>query len=113
MKTAARNSFEHDETYVRFFARIDGHRLRVVSRGNAGPEAEGRAACPCCECEGAGANDYVRMPGLFRRWELEHVVDSEADFNVEPAGCTVDGTELFSVYRRERHASTTHCQKEE
>ncbi|RKH04397.1 hypothetical protein [Corallococcus carmarthensis] len=111
MKTAARNSFEHDETYVRFFARIDGHRLRVVSRGNAGPEAEGRAACPCCECE--GANDYVRMPGLFRRWELEHVVDSEADFNVEPAGCTADGTELFSVYRRERHASTTHCQKEE
>ncbi len=113
MKTATRNNFERDETYVRFFARIDGHRLRVVSRGGAGPEAEGRAACLCCECEGAGANDYVRMPGLFRRWELEHVVDSTADFNVEPAGCTADGTELFSVYRRERHASTTHCQKEE
>ncbi|ADO70351.1 hypothetical protein [Stigmatella aurantiaca] len=117
MKPAARDSFEHDETYVRFTARIDGHRLRVVSRGDAGPGAEGRAACLCCECEceceGAGANDYVRMPGLFRRWELEHVVDSTADFNVEPTGCTADGTELFSVYRRERHASTTHCQKEE
>ncbi|ADO70455.1 hypothetical protein [Stigmatella aurantiaca] len=111
MKTAARNNFEHDETYVRFFARIDGHRLRVVSRDVSAPEAEPRGACLCCECE--GANDYVRMPGLFRRWELEHVVDSEADFNVEPAGCTADGTELFSVYRRERHASTTHRQKEE
>ncbi|CAM4493572.1 hypothetical protein [Corallococcus exiguus] len=113
MKTSARNSSEHDETFVRFFARIDGHRLRVVSRGDAGPEAEGRAACLCCECADAQAHDYVRVPGLFRRWELEHVVDSEADFNVEPAGCTADGTELFSVYRRERHASTTHCQKEE
>ncbi|ATB45995.1 hypothetical protein [Corallococcus macrosporus] len=113
MKTAARNNFEHDETFVRFFARIDGHRLRVVSRGDSAPETERRGACLCCECEGAVANDYVRMPGLFRRWELEHVVDSEADFNVEPAGCTADGTELFSVYRRERPVSTTHCQKEE
>ncbi|WP_426747395.1 hypothetical protein VZQ01_07960 [Myxococcus faecalis] len=53
------------------------------------------------------------MPGLFRRWELEHLVDTEADFNVEPAGCTADGTELFAVYRRERPATTTHRQKEE
>ncbi|WP_338869338.1 hypothetical protein [Myxococcus stipitatus] len=113
MKTATRNNFEHGETYVRFFARIDGHHLRVVGRGDSGADAGGRSPCPCGECAGAQANDYVRIPGLFRRWELEHVIDSAADFNVEPAGSTDDGTELFAVYRRERPASTTtHCQKE-
>ncbi|GEL75655.1 hypothetical protein [Myxococcus virescens] len=112
MKTAARNNFEHDETHVRFFARIDGHRHHVVSRGDSRPEAEERRACLCCECAGAQANDYVRMPGLFRRWEFQHVVDAEADFNIEAAGSTEDGTELFSVYRRER-PTHTHCQKEE
>ncbi|NTX53680.1 hypothetical protein [Myxococcus sp. CA039A] len=113
MKTATRNNFEHGETYVRFFARIDGHHLRVVGRGDSGPEAGGRSPCLCCECAGAQANDYVRVPGLFRRWEIQHVVDTDADFNIEAAGSTEDGTELFSVYRRERHAPTTHCQKEE
>lgn len=112
MRTATRNNFERDETYVRFFARIDGHHLRVVGRGNSGPEAEGRSACLCCECAGAEANDYIRLPGLFRRWEIQHVVDADADFNIEAAGSTEDGTELFSVYRRER-PTHTHCQKEE
>lgn len=110
MKTTVRNIFERDETYVRFVARIDGHRLRVVRRGDVGPKEKGPGECLCSEC--AEANDYVRMPGLFRRWELEHVIDSAADFNVEPAGSTDDGTELFAVYRRARHASTTQCQKE-
>ncbi|XXF79761.1 hypothetical protein P2318_08370 [Myxococcaceae bacterium GXIMD 01537] len=113
MKTAARNNFEHDETYLRIFALIDGHRLRLVSQGDSRPKAEGRSACLCGECAEAQANDYVRLPGLFRRWEIQHVVDTEADFNIEAAGCTEDGTELFSVYRRERPAPTTHCQKEE
>ncbi|ABF91427.1 hypothetical protein MXAN_1880 [Myxococcus xanthus DK 1622] len=112
MRTATRNNFERDETFVRFFARIDGHRLRVVGRGDSGPEEEGRSACLCCECAGAQANDYIRLPGLFRRWEIQHVVDADADFNVEPAGCAEDGTELFSMYRR-AHPTTTHCQKEE
>ncbi|RUO88968.1 hypothetical protein D7Y11_32810 [Corallococcus sp. AB018] len=113
MKTAIRNSFERDETCVRFFARIDGHRLRVVGRGNSGPEAEGRSESLCCDCADAQANDYVRLPGLFRRWEIQHVVDTDADFNIEAAGCTEDGTELFSVYRRERPAPTTRSKKEE
>ncbi|NOJ93885.1 hypothetical protein HMI51_13210 [Corallococcus coralloides] len=113
MKTAARNNFEHDETFVRFVARIDGHRLRVVSRGESGPKAEERRACLCCECDEAQAHDYIRLPGLFRRWEIQHVVDTDADFNIEAAGSTDDGTELFSVYRRERSSPTTHRQKEE
>jgi len=112
MKTATRNNFERDETCERFFARIDGHCLRAVGRGASGPGGEGRVACLCCECAGAQANDYVRVPGLFRRWEIQHVVDTSADFNIEAAGCTEDSTELFSVYRRQRPAPT-HGRKEE
>jgi hypothetical protein len=30
--------------------------------------------------------DFVRLPGLYRRWELEQVVDAGADFHLEEAG---------------------------
>lgn len=114
MKTVERDSFERRETRVRVFTRVDEHRLRVVRRGDSGVDEGGLMTCLCCECGSVEANDYIRTPGLYRRWEIEHVVDSTADFNVEPAGSTSDGTELFSVYRRERPASTTsNCQQED
>ncbi len=47
-------------------------------------------------------DDFVRLPGLFRRWEIEQVVDAGADFHLEEAGEASDGTPLFAVYRRER-----------
>ena len=47
--------------------------------------------------------DFVRLPGLFRRWEIEQVVDPGADFHLEEAGDASDGTPLFAVYRRERN----------
>lgn len=47
-------------------------------------------------------DDFVRLPGLFRRWEIEQVVDAGADFHLEEAGDASDGTPLFAVYRRER-----------
>ncbi|WP_426749946.1 hypothetical protein [Myxococcus sp. Y35] len=50
-------------------------------------------------------NDFIRLPGLFRRWEFQQVVDTDADFHIEAAGCAEDGTELFSVYRRENAAA--------
>ncbi|AKF85053.1 hypothetical protein MFUL124B02_08680 [Myxococcus fulvus 124B02] len=106
MKTAERKPLEREETLLHLIS----HHVRVVSVEEGRGVSAGRA-CRCCEC--AEDNDYVRMPGLFRRWELEHLVDTEADFNVEPAGCTADGTELFAVYRRERPATTTHRQTEE
>ncbi|QQR46204.1 hypothetical protein JKA73_08895 [Myxococcus xanthus] len=108
MRTATRRTFEREETHVHLVSR----HLRVAGDA-AGPDVPGGGACLCCECAEAQANDYVRLPGLFRRWEIQHVVDTDADFNIEAAGSTEDGTELFSVYRRERHAPTTHCQKEE
>jgi hypothetical protein len=52
-------------------------------------------------------DDFVRLPGLFRRWELEQVVDPGADFHLEDAGEASDGTPLFAVYRRERPTTSS------
>ncbi len=49
-----------------------------------------------------GDEDFIRLPGLFRRWEIEQVVDPGADFHLEEAGDASDGTPLFAVYRRDR-----------
>lgn len=49
------------------------------------------------------ATEFLRLPGLFRRWELEQVIDSSAEFHLEAAGSTSDGTTLFAIYRREQH----------
>jgi len=57
-------------------------------------------------------DDFVRLPGLFRRWEIEQVVDAGADFHLEEAGDASDGTPLFAVYRRE-HDTPNPNQKEE
>ena len=56
--------------------------------------------------------DFVRLPGLFRRWEIEQVVDTGADFHLEEAGTASDGTQLFTVYRREREQHLTTTPKE-
>ncbi len=47
-------------------------------------------------------DDFVRLPGLFRRGEIDQVIDAGADFHLEEAGEASDGTPLFAVYRRER-----------
>ena len=46
-------------------------------------------------------DEFLRLPGLFRRWEIEQVLDAGHDFHVEEAGTASDGTQLFAVYRRE------------
>ena len=69
-----------------------------------------------------GDEDFIRLPGLFRRWELNDVVELGADFHLEDAGEAADGTQLIAVYRRERRStrntttdssSTTHPNKKE
>jgi hypothetical protein len=45
--------------------------------------------------------NFVRLPGLLRRWEISQVVQSSADYRIEPAGQTDDGTPVFAVYHRE------------
>ena len=57
-------------------------------------------------------DDFVRLPGLFRRWELEQVVEPGTDFHLEEAGNASDGTPLFAVYRRERSNPNRSTTKE-
>ena len=47
------------------------------------------------------ADDFVRLPGLYRRWELDRVIETGVDFHFEEAGTASDGTLLIAVYRRE------------
>ena len=53
--------------------------------------------CPKCD-------HYVRLPGLFRRWELADVAEGSDELHIRAAGATADGTELYAVYCRERLA---------
>ena len=57
--------------------------------------------------------DWGRLPGLFRRWEFEQVVDPGVDFHLEEAGTASDGTPLFALFRRERPTLTPNTKKEQ
>ena len=52
-----------------------------------------------------GDEDFIRLPGLFRRWELNDVIELGADFHLEDAAEAADGTQLIAVYRRERRST--------
>ena len=43
---------------------------------------------------------HVRLPGLFRRWELERVIEPGFEYRVEPWGQDASGCELVALYRR-------------
>lgn len=45
-------------------------------------------------------DDFIRLPGLFRRWELEDMLEVGTDFHLEDAGETADGTQLLAIYSR-------------
>lgn len=45
--------------------------------------------------------EFIRLPGLFRRWEFQEVIEAGKDFHIEDAGIAADGTPLFQVFRRE------------
>ncbi len=55
-------------------------------------------------------DELLRLPGLFRRWEIEQVARAGTDFHLEEAGCASDGTPLFAVYQR---TSNQQLHKEE
>lgn len=44
--------------------------------------------------------DFVRMPGLYRLWDLQFVFDDRQDFRVHFVETTDAGAHLFAVYRR-------------
>ena len=46
-------------------------------------------------------DELVRLPGLFPRWEIEHILDEETEFTIEATSEMSDGEPLYVVYRRE------------
>ncbi len=52
------------------------------------------------EIDEVDEGDFIRLPGLFRRWEISLVMDTGAEYRIERAGSGPDGSDLFAVYRR-------------
>lgn len=50
----------------------------------------------------AQANDWVKLPGLFFRWEFPTVIHEGADeeFRAEHVGYDDRGAALFAIYHR-------------
>jgi len=44
--------------------------------------------------------EYHRLPGLYRRWDLEAILEAGFEFYIEAQGQDSFGTDLFAVYRR-------------
>ena len=42
--------------------------------------------------------DYRRLPGLYRRWELTEVCEPNRNYQIEDAGTHADGTPLLAIY---------------
>ncbi|MTH96375.1 hypothetical protein [Roseibium sp. RKSG952] len=45
--------------------------------------------------------DFTRLPGLYRRWELAEICQSNTNYQIEDAGSHTDGTPLLAVYVKE------------
>ena len=43
-------------------------------------------------------SEMVRIPGLYRRWELPEVLKDHHAFRIEDAGAHQDGTPLLAIY---------------
>ena len=43
---------------------------------------------------------FERRPGLYRRWEIQQLLDDMHDFLVEYSGNAEDGTMLYAVYTK-------------
>lgn len=44
-------------------------------------------------------DELLRLPGLYRRWELCQLLEPGCSYHLEDAGVTGDGTALLAVYR--------------
>lgn len=48
----------------------------------------------------AESDQFVRLPGLHRRWEISQLLKPGCVLQVEEAGEAEDGTPLFAIYRK-------------
>lgn len=55
--------------------------------------------------------EFRRLPGLFRRWELQQIIEVGGDYRVEDAGETEDGSPLFAIWQRDP-AIKNHAEEE-
>jgi len=46
-------------------------------------------------------DEFHKLPGLFRGWEIEQVLEQGATYYIEGAGNVSDGIPLFAVFRQE------------
>jgi hypothetical protein len=42
--------------------------------------------------------NFKRLPGLYRRWELTEVCEPNRHYQIEDAGTHDDGTPLLAIY---------------
>jgi len=49
---------------------------------------------------GVNPNEWVKLPGLFHRWELDEFIDPDWDLYFEKAGQDDRGLSLYVVYHR-------------
>ena len=52
--------------------------------------------------EGEKEGPLLRIPGLYRDWEIPQLVEPQKVLRIEAAGESEDGTPLFAVYRQEQ-----------
>jgi hypothetical protein len=57
------------------------------------PETKGNL-----QMQESSESQFLRLPGLFRRWELSQIIEPGEDFRIEDAGSAADGTPLYSIY---------------
>jgi hypothetical protein len=57
----------------------------------------------------AEAPEWIRLPGLFHRWEFHQVIarDSDEEFRVEQRGYDDRGAPLFAIFHRPKAAKET------
>jgi len=112
-----------DDALVRDLARalsrvIDRHILRTAGRSRSMDPAHreprprlhqaivellaaiGLPAAPAPAAKAGADHDWLRLPGLFRRWEFEQVIGVDEEFLVEEAGHDAQGLSLFAIYNR-------------
>jgi hypothetical protein len=55
--------------------------------------------------------EWLRLPGLFQRWELDQVIGPGEDIRIEEAGSACDGTPLFAVYFKQLENKETNNER--
>ncbi|AZQ67644.1 hypothetical protein EF888_11175 [Silicimonas algicola] len=50
--------------------------------------------------------DFDRVPGLYRLWDLQFVIGDGRDWQVRYSALTEDGTPLFAVFRKDGSGAT-------